>query len=317
MEDFTLELSPTGRDHRAEMRSTRGDVGVTQTAPVVERIEREVANVDVELAGQARATVDTVASALVQLKWNAGTPGETENFFNHPWRFYADRTWTYDGVEPNGERTWTVCLEGTLIVLRVEWVVRQQDLTTGYVNSGVHYITFVLQPGGLDAAPAFRMRDTNSDTTRSGVQWELTQRHHAEKKFVMPIWCAAQPDFDGKILAEQTQGCWICFTVPFCCAIYRKTADGPDRLVHSGGVCCCLGLVPCPYPFDNERRLTRRPGTNAFVKIDVDPMDPKRLLGLYPHLDHVHSSARCSRGALDRKKMCYLDTCPECHTRLC
>ena len=120
MEDFTLELSPTGRDHRAEMRSTRGDVGVTQTAPVVERIEREVANVDVELAGQARATVDTVASALVQLKWNAGTPGETENFFNHPWRFYADRTWTYDGVEPNGERTWTVCLEGTLIVLRVD-----------------------------------------------------------------------------------------------------------------------------------------------------------------------------------------------------
>ena len=120
VEDFTLELSPTGRDHRAEMRSTRGDVGVTQTAPVVERIEREVANVDVELAGQARATVDTVASALVQLKWNAGTPGETENFFNHPWRFYADRTWTYDGVEPNGERTWTVCLEGTLIVLRVD-----------------------------------------------------------------------------------------------------------------------------------------------------------------------------------------------------
>ena len=45
------------------MRSTRGDVGVTQTAPVVERIEREVANVDVELAGQARATVDTVTES--------------------------------------------------------------------------------------------------------------------------------------------------------------------------------------------------------------------------------------------------------------
>ena len=62
VEDFTLELSPTGRDHRAEMRSTRGDAGVTQTAPVVERIEREVANVDVELAGQARATSTSTLS---------------------------------------------------------------------------------------------------------------------------------------------------------------------------------------------------------------------------------------------------------------
>ena len=77
VEDFTLELSPTGRDHRAEMRSTRGDVGVTQTAPVVERIEREVANVDVELAGQARATSIELATSRRLVLVCGVLPGES------------------------------------------------------------------------------------------------------------------------------------------------------------------------------------------------------------------------------------------------
>ena len=68
----------------------------------------------------------------------------------------------------------------------------------------------------------------------------------------------AQDDFQGKISAEDLQGCWGCVCFPAFGAIERKLAYGPDVLVHSG--LCLPLLLGYSDPWD------RRSGTNIFYK---------------------------------------------------
>mmetsp|Transcript_1551 Transcript_1551/g.5697 ORF Transcript_1551/g.5697 Transcript_1551/m.5697 type:complete len:501 (-) Transcript_1551:839-2341(-) len=75
----------------------------------------------------------------------------------------------------------------------------------------------------------------------------------------------ASPDDHTKakqiISTKDISGCWACACVPGGCAVFSKTAKGPDELLHAGLV-MLFCVIPCWFM---ERRF-RHAGTNGFYK---------------------------------------------------
>ena len=141
--------------------------GVVKAQPIAEPIAAPIMGV---IASSPAPTVETVTTALTTGLWNAGKPGGGgEGYSANPWRFTSDGTFITERDNYGGG--WTVRLEGSGVVLRMDWRGRQ----TG------NYAEFAMEPGGVLASPAFRARASSYGFMRS---WALTQRHTIISKWL-------------------------------------------------------------------------------------------------------------------------------------
>ena len=197
--------------------------------------------------------------------------------------------WDYIDLGVGEVQPLKVKLEGPYIVWPSPHGEMVFDVSMWRLHEGNHLVAVKACPGN-PGGPTRMSKDAAGRDFVLNTDGTISMRTAPQLRLGVAPADGSSPDFPGKIVAQQMQGCWMCFCWPGGWALFSKTAQGPDHIVHSGMVCLMFTI---PLPFTEPRK--RVPYTNGFNKAD----------GSEPHNIDTYVSPGCVKNG------------PSCSCRIC
>ena len=209
-------------------------------------------------------------------------------YWEHPRNAWGHWDYIDLGVSPEVQPL-TVRLDGPYLAWQGPHGEMVFDVSMWQLRPGNHLVAVKACPGN-PGGPTRMSKDAAGRDFVLNTDGTISMRTAPQLRLGVAPSDGSSPDFPGKIVAQQMQGCWMCFCWPGGWALFSKTAQGPDHIVHSGMVCLMFTI---PLPFTEPRK--RVPYTNGFNKAD----------GSEPHNIDTYVSPGCVKNG------------PSCSCRIC